>query len=409
MAFIAILDPFAGISGDMTLGALLDAGVDPEWLRELPKRFGLEDVSVNISRTTRCAVTATKVDFEIPRSMSDSTHEIHHGHTVAGIIEKLESASLIETVRSKAIAAFQLLGDAEGRAHGVKPEAVHLHEVGAIDAILDIVGAIEGFERLGVDAVYNLPVAVGNGWAKMAHGTMPVPAAATATLLEGIAVRTDGPIEGEATTPTGATLLRVLSKGAPPVYWRMQKNSWGAGTRDTKNYPNALRLLLAETADEAGMVEIIQTDIDDFQPEYIDPLRAALLANGALDCSIWPTHGKKGRISIRIEVLAPPDRAESVTEALIANSSTAGIRRWSAVRKTLARQQFQVELEGADGVRIKVWDGPGGYRLKPEYDDVIRAAAQLGMPPIDVAREVERRAEDLLAESKIAKKFERRD
>jgi uncharacterized protein (TIGR00299 family) protein len=387
------LDPFAGISGDMTLGALVDLGGDPAWLHELPARLGFTDVSVRITKVKRCSVEATKVDFEIPHNHSESTGGHHHGRSVAGIKELIRQASLSDSVIEKAEAAFDLLGGAEGNAHGVEPDAVHLHEVGAIDAILDIVGAIEGFERLGVSEVYNLPVAVGNGWVEIAHGKMPIPAAATARLLEGVIVSSGSPVEGEATTPTGATLIRVLSRGAPPVRWRMKRNAWGAGGRDPDSYPNALRLLLAEPADEAGVVEVIATDMDDLRPEYIEPLRAAIMAKGALDCVVWPTHGKKGRVSLRFEALVTPDVAGEVIEALFANSTTAGVRRWPALRNTLARREFRVELQGGCGVVVKAWDGPGGVRFKAEYDDVLRAAAELGLPPLEVARLAERQAE----------------
>ena len=377
----------------MTLGALVDLGGDPAWLHELPVRLGLPDVSVRIEKVKRCSLAATKVDFEIPHDHSESSGGHHHGRTVARLKQMVREAPLAETVIEKATAAFDLVGDAEGRAHGVSPDDVHLHEVGAIDAVLDIVGSIEGFERLGVSAVYNLPVAVGTGWAKMAHGTMPVPAAATATLLEGVTVTSGPPVEGEATTPTGATLIRVLSGGSPPVRWRMKQNSWGAGGRDPKSYPNALRLILAEVAEEAGAVEVVATEIDDLRPEYVEPLRQAIFAQGALDCVVWPTHGKKGRVSLRLEALVTPDVAGAVIEVLFANSTTAGVRRWPAIRNTLARSDFRVELEGGCGVSVKVWDGPGGTRLKAEYDDVLKASEVLGLPALEVARLAEKKAE----------------
>jgi len=400
LTLIAILDPFAGISGDMTLGALLDLGGDSAWLHELPARMGFSDVKVRVAKVQRCSVEATKVDFEIPHHHSESGGDHHHGRTVAEIKKLVRNAPLSDVVIEKAEAAFDLLGDAEGKAHGVPADEVHLHEVGAIDAVLDIVGAIEGFELLGIGGLYNFPVAIGNGWVEMAHGKMPVPAAATARLLEGVSVTSGPPVEGEATTPTGATLVRVLSQGAPPFCWRMKQNAWGAGGRDTGSYPNALRLMIAESADEAGVVEVIATDIDDLRPEYVEPLREAVLARGALDCVLWPTHGKKGRVSLRLEALVTPDSAEKVIEALFVNSSTAGVRRWPTLRNTLARREFRVELQGKCGVRVKVWDGPGGVRLKPEYDDVVRASAELDMPPLQVAWLAEKQAEIQLRHGK---------
>ena len=385
---LAILDPCAGISGDMVLGALLGAGLDRAWLETLPGRLGFNDVKTRIRSVTRSGVAATKVDFEIP-----APSEQGHGRPVAELIEIVRRAPVSPRVKSLAAKAFEILGQAEGRVHGVSADQVHLHEVGAIDAVLDIVGAIEGFERLEVEEIYNLPVAIGNGWVEAAHGRLPIPAPATAVLLEGMEVSSDGPVQGEATTPTGATLLRVLSRGRPPDRWRMLGTSWGAGERNPAPYPNVLRLILAEPAAEAGVVEIIATDLDDIQPEYIEPLRDALFAAGALDCGVWTTGGKKGRLSLRLEAQAAPGAAGQVIEALFANSSTAGVRRWSAVRTTLPRREVSVEIAPDVVVRAKVLEGPGGMRLKPEFDDVIKAAAALKLPAIEVARLAQQAAE----------------
>src|SRR5207247_2319546 len=219
----SILDPAAGISGDMTLGALLSLGVPATWLEELPARLGLAGVRVAVRGVRRSGVGCKQVEFAIP--------EQPHGRHVSEIVQLVERAPLTTAVKERAVRAFRLLGEAEGRVHGVPAERVHLHEVGAVDAVLDIVGAIEGFERLGVDAVYNWPVAVGTGWVEAAHGRLPVPAPATTILLEGVEVASGGPVEGEATTPTGAALVRVLSAGPPPARWRMIGAGWGAGRR----------------------------------------------------------------------------------------------------------------------------------------------------------------------------------
>ncbi|HXF96975.1 MAG TPA: LarC family nickel insertion protein, partial [Gemmatimonadales bacterium] len=276
---------------------------------------------------------------------------------------------------------------------------VHLHEVGAVDAVLDVVGAVEGFERLGVEAVYNRPVAIGTGWVEAAHGRLPVPAPATAILLEGVEVATGGPVEGEATTPTGAALVRVLSRGSPPARWRMVRAGWGAGARDPSHYPNALRVILGEQAGEAGDVVVLATDVDDMNPEYVEPLRQALLEAGALDVETWPVQMKKGRTGFRVEALAPEERVEAVTAALFRHSTTAGVRRWPAARATLPRREVTVELAPRVRVRVKVLEPAGGgdgVRVKPEYDDVLAAAAALGRPPLEVARAVQRDAEALV-------------
>ncbi len=392
---IAILDPAAGISGDMMLGALVGAGLDPVWLEGLPARVGFPDVRVSIRTVTRAALSAVKVDFAIPAEPGQGDH----GRSVGSLIELVRQADVSDAVRAKAVRAFELLGEAEGRVHGVAPGAVHLHEVGAIDAVLDIVGAVAGIERLGVEAVYHRPVAVGRGWVDVAHGNLPVPAPATLALLEGIEVTSGGPIEGEATTPTGAVLLRVLSSGPPPDRWRVLASGWGAGSRDDRRWPNALRLIVAEAAPEAGDVEVIVTDVDDMTPEYVEPLRQAVFDAGALDCQTWSSQGKKGRSSIRIEVLTPVSAADRVVAALFAHGTTAGVRRWPAWRSTLARREIAVELEGSTRVRVKVREGPQGQRVKAEYDDVVLAAKALNRSVLDVAREAERRAEHLLSKA----------
>jgi len=387
---IAILDPAAGISGDMTLGALLSLGVPVRWLEELPARLGVGDVRVTVRDVRRSGVTCKQVEFGIP--------EQPHGRHVGELLRLVERAPVSDWVKERALKAFRLVGEAEGRVHGVAPEQVHLHEVGAVDAVLDIVGAIEGFEQLGVEAVHNLPVAVGQGWVEAAHGRLPVPAPATAILLEGLVIANGGPVEGEATTPTGAALLRVLSAGPPPERWRLTGSGWGAGQRDPKHYPNALRILVAESASEAGRVVLLATDVDDMSPEYVEPLRQALVSAGALDVQTWPVQMKKGRSGFRVEVMAPEALADAVTAELFRHSTTAGVRRWFAERATLPRHQLTVRLDGV-AVRVKVLDG-GTVRVKPEYDDVLAAAKALGRPPIDVARAVERDAAALVAKTK---------
>lgn len=391
---IAILDPAAGISGDMTLGALLSLGVPAAWLDGLPARLGLGGVGVTVRDVVRGGVACKQVEFTIP--------DQPHGRHVGELVRLVEQAPVSNWVKERAVRAFRLVGEAEGRVHGVAPERVHLHEVGAVDAILDIVGAIEGFEQLGVEAIYTLPVAVGSGWIDAAHGRLPVPAPATALLLEGLELASGGPVEGEATTPTGAALVRVLAAGPPPRQWRLTKSGWGAGQRDPAGYPNALRILVAEQAAEAGRVVLLASDLDDMSPEYVEPLRQALVAEGALDVQTWPVQMKKGRSGFRVEVVAPEGLAERVTAALFRHSTTAGVRRWVAERATLARRQVTVQLTPEIAVRVKVLEQPDatGVRVKPEYDDVLAAARALGRPPLEIARVAERDAEALVTKSK---------
>ena len=413
----AILDPVAGISGDMLLGAVLAAGAHPDWLRSLPARLGFPEVTVEVAQVDRCGIQATKVDVclpdgsrEAPSPAVDHQHDLdsefphHHNHSthphehgahrhIGELIEIVERAKLSDWVRQRAVRAFELLGEAEGRVHGMPAAEVALHEVGAVDALIDVVGGIEGFEQLGVDRIYNRPVVLGSGWVRAAHGVMPVPAPATSLLLEGLEVGPNGPVTGEATTPTGAVLLRVLSAGPPPAQWRaLSAGAWGAGGRNPSIYPNALRLILAAAVLEAGDVVLLSTDLDDLSPEYLDPLREALFQAGALDVQLWATQMKKGRAGFRIEVTVAPGEADRVTEALFRHSTTAGIRRQRAERVTLTRREIEVRTADGVAVRVKVLEGPDGPRVKPEYEDVAAVARRTGRPAHEVARDLQLRA-----------------
>jgi pyridinium-3,5-bisthiocarboxylic acid mononucleotide nickel chelatase len=398
----AILDPVAGISGDMLLGALLAAGAQPEWLRRLPARLGCPEVGVEINPVHRCGVLATKVDIVFHHHHPHNDH--HHGHDghagapgphrhIGELIALVQQAELSSWVRERAVHAFELLGEAEGRIHGLPADQVPLHEVGALDALIDIVGGIEGFEQLGIDRIYSRPVALGSGWVRVAHGVMPVPAPATAILIEGVEVAPNGPVTGEATTPTGAVLLRILSSGPPPARWRaVNAGAWGAGGRDPETYPNALRLLLASSAIEAGEVVLLSTDLDDLSPEYLDPLREALFSAGALDVQVWATQMKKGRTGFRIEVTVSPAEADAAAAALFRHSTTSGLRRQVAERVTLARREVEVTSADGSAVRVKVLEGPDGPRVKPEYEDVAAVARRTGQPAHEVARDLHNRA-----------------
>jgi uncharacterized protein (TIGR00299 family) protein len=406
----AILDPAAGISGDMLLGALVGAGAPVSWLEGLPARLGAAGVTVRVESVDRCGIRATKVHVVLPDGSEElpaPDHSHHHRHRdhphshphdgahrhIGDLIGAVEHAPLSPWVRERAVRAFRLLGEAEGKVHGVPPDEVALHEVGALDALVDVVGAIEGFERLGITRIFTRPLAVGNGWVHAAHGVMPVPAPATALLLEGLEIAPNGPVTGEAVTPTGAALLRVLSEGPPPPRWRaIMGGAWGAGGRNPDSYPNALRLVIAEPVAEAGEVMVLSTDLDDLSPEYLDPLREALVGAGAVDVQVWATQMKKGRTGFRVEAVVAANGADRVADAFFRHSTTAGVRRQPAERLTLARREVQVEASDGTRVRVKVLEAPDGLRVKPEYDDVAALAKRTGRPAHEVARDLHDRA-----------------
>jgi uncharacterized protein (TIGR00299 family) protein len=377
---IAILDPFSGIAGDMTLGALLDVGLQADWLRSLPAALGLADIGVRIEDVRRGDISCKKVDFDIPPQP--------HGRHIKQIRALVEESAAPEAVKRRANAAFTAIAEAEGEIHGVSPERVHLHEVGAVDAILDIVGSIWGFERLGVGAVFCGTVALGDGFVTAAHGVLPVPAPATLKLLEGHPVRPGPEGAGELVTPTGAALVRVLSQGPPPSVYVPVRSGFGAGTKDPRGRANALRLILAEEVparqDDSHDLVLLATDLDDMSPEHAADAAEMLRAAGALDVICLPTIMKKGRAGTRIEVLASTTDAARLEDALFAHTTTLGVRRTRVERRALPRELRTVRVLGHD-VRVKVASLPDGRtRSKPEYEDVREVARATGRSVTDV-------------------------
>lgn len=391
---IAILDPFSGIAGDMTLGALLGIGLDPDWLRALPARLGLPDVTVDIREVIRGEIVCWKVDFGIPPQP--------HGRHIAQIRELVARSGAPEAVRARADAAFLAIATAEGEIHGLSPEKVHLHEVGAVDAILDVVGAVWGLDLLGVDEVRCAPLRTGDGTVRAAHGLLPVPAPATLKLLEGHALRPGPEGAGELVTPTGAALVRVLSAGPPPAEYVPRRSGYGAGTKDFPGRANALRIILADlegpaVADTGSAarerVAVLACDVDDMSPEYLAAVAERLRGEGALDVVLVATTMKKGRQGTRVELLCRLEDASRLGMLLLSDTTTIGVRQSEVTRVTLARSETTVEVLG-HSVRVKVVVLPGGEtRSKPEFDDVQRVALATGRRPPDIYQLALRAAE----------------
>lgn len=386
---IAILDPAHGISGDMTLGALLDLGLDRAWLQALPAALGLDGVTVRLSDVKRGEIACRKVDFDIPPQP--------HGRHLTHIAAIVEGSAAPDAVKRAAMDAFTQLTDVEASIHGTTREKAHLHEVGAVDAILDVVGAVWGLQKLGVDAVYNTPVTLGDGFVDAAHGRMAVPAPATIRLLEGIAVRSGPEGTGELTTPTGAVLVRVLSKGAPPATYTPIATGYGAGTRDPAGRANALRIILgeADVSAPAETLALLAADIDDLGGEFVAGAAEALRAAGALDVTLVQTLMKKGRPGVRVEVLCALADADRLETLLLTESSSIGVRRAVVSRRALPRREITVTVDG-QAIRLKEVTLPDGTtRVKPEWDDVQLAARALGRPAPEVGERARRAAETL--------------
>ena len=378
---LAILDAFSGIAGDMTLGALIHVGLDPEWLRALPGVLGLEDIGVEIREVVRGEIVCRKVDFDIPPQP--------HGRHITEIRALVERSAAPPRVRALANQAFMAIASAEGEIHGMAPEQVHLHEVGAVDAILDVVGVIWGLEQLGVDRVHCGPIALGDGTVRAAHGMLPVPAPATLKLLEGHPVRLGPEGSGELVTPTGAALVRVLSAGPPPREYVPVRSGFGAGTKDFRGRANALRLILADATVDSVMTEDLVElvcDIDDMSPEYLAAAADHVRDAGALDVTMVAVTMKRGRPGIRLEVLCRPDDAARLEVVLLTESSTIGVRERVVRRHALPREVIQLTVLGQP-VSAKVVSLPnGGRRAKPEFADVQRVALATGRPLLDISR-----------------------
>ncbi|MCC6319562.1 MAG: nickel pincer cofactor biosynthesis protein LarC [Gemmatimonadaceae bacterium] len=377
----AILDPFSGISGDMTLGALVDVGLSSGWLESLPARLGLGGVGVRIAKVSRGGIAATKVDFDIP--------EQPHGRHIDEILKLVEAARLPAGVASRAGAAFRAIAEIEGEAHGVPADRVHLHEVGAVDAILDVVGGIWGFEQLGVTRVTCGTISLGDGFVRAAHGVLPVPAPATMRLLEGQRVRPGPEGTGELVTPTGAALVRVLAEGPPPVAFVPRRAGFGAGTRDLLGRPNVLRIILADTDRGSATQEhlvVLACDLDDMTAEGLSGAAQELLNAGALDAVLIATHMKKGRPGTRLEVLCAPGDVSLLESLVFRHTTTLGVRRWPVERTSLRREVREVVV-GSHTVRVKIATLPNGERrCKAEFDDVLAVARATGRTASDVAR-----------------------
>lgn len=383
MERVLIFDPFAGISGDMILGGLVDLGLEPQWLHEFVASLGLGDIPISVTSTDRQGIACRKVTFDLP--------EEHHHRRLEDVLKVVGQSGAADHVKDRAAQVFQRLAAAEAAVHGTTMDEVHFHEVGALDAILDVLCSVAGIAELDVNHCYTRPVAIGSGWVDAAHGRYPLPAPATLKLLEGLVVR-ETDFAGECTTPTGAAILGTLvADRRPPTQFVPVKSGYGAGTRDPEDRPNCLRLVSGELL-TGGMdtVYVIQADLDDMAPEYLPPARQAMLEAGAIDTTIHgPLSMKKGRPGLRVEALAPEHRLDEVLAALLGTTSSIGARYWPVSRQVLARQEEVVKWQGQRIKRKRVRLPNGTYRWKPEYEDVVRAARTLGMAPYQVRMALE--------------------
>jgi uncharacterized protein (TIGR00299 family) protein len=365
---LCYFDAFSGLAGDMLVGALADAGADQSAISQAVRSL-VPEASVAWEAVQRRGILATK--FKVT-----SNGPAQHRH-LSGILKMITAARISETARARATRVFEVLGEAEAKVHGVPVEKVHFHEVGAVDSIADIVGTAVGLDLLGIDQIYCSPVNVGSGTVNTEHGVLPVPAPATALLLSGKPVYSRGPAF-ELTTPTGAAVVAALATdfGAMPPL-RIRAIGYGAGDRDFQEQANVVRVMVGvpSGAVETTTVSVIEANIDDASPQLIGYTMDQLLDAGALDVVIFPAQMKKNRPGVVLQAIAEPDKREEIAAILFRETTTLGIRFYSAERRVQSREWISVTTPWGI-VRIKA----GAQGFAPEYEDARRIAEVSGMP-----------------------------
>jgi pyridinium-3,5-bisthiocarboxylic acid mononucleotide nickel chelatase len=428
---IAYLECFSGISGDMFLGALIDAGVSTRVLEDSVAALNV-GARLEISRVVRSGISATKVDVwvdgekDMPREEYwakqehaehqhshdlGHDHEPHHGHGhdhppqehshshsrgLTEIREIIGKATISESAKQTAVAIFEALGAAEAKIHATSIEKVHFHEVGAVDAMVDIVCASVGAEALGVDEIVCSSLNVGGGSVKCAHGTFPVPAPATVELLKEAPVYSSG-VQAELVTPTGAAIVKVLAKRfAAFPEMKIEKSGYGAGTREFPGLPNVVRLTIGEAASklaaktESDTIVVLEANLDDLNPQVFGYVMDRLLEEGALDVFGMPVQMKKNRPGTLLTVLCKPEDASKLSNLIFTETTTLGVRRRDEVRETLARRWEKVRTQWGE-VRIKIASMNGTVtNYAPEYEDCRRIATEHHVPLKKVMQEASR-------------------
>ena len=365
---ICYIDAFSGLAGDMMVGALADAGADTAVISRALDSFAL-GAAISWDRVQRRGVSATKFRVGV-------NEPSRHRH-LSGILKLIHAAELPESAKLKAEQVFRVLGQAEASVHGVDIEKVHFHEVGAVDSICDIVGICLALDLLGIEHIYCSPINVGSGTVNTEHGVLPVPAPATAKLLEGKPIYSRGPAV-ELTTPTGAAVVAALATdfGVMPSM-RIDSIGYGAGDHDFTQHANVVRVMIGEisSAAEATTVTVIEANIDDASPQLIGYAMELMLEAGALDALIIPVQMKKGRPGVLIQVIAENEKREELADVLFRETTTLGVRFYTAERRVQPREWVDVQTPHGI-VRVKT----GDHGFAPEYEDARKIASVSGIP-----------------------------
>jgi uncharacterized protein (TIGR00299 family) protein len=384
-------DCFAGASGDMVLGAMVAAGVEPQQLKEQIALLGIDGYAIDFQTVDRSGISATYARVQVP-------HEHKHRH-LSDILKIIHESRLSDSVKDRAAKIFSRLAEAEARVHNEPIERVHFHEVGALDAIIDVVGAAICFDLVGVERFVSSPLHVGSGTVEMDHGRFPVPPPAVAELLNGVPFyATD--IVGELVTPTGAAIITTVCEQFGPIpQLKLEQTGYGAGTREYKKFPNVLRVLIGDDQASTSMDErlwMLETNMDDISPQILGHAMDRAFELGALDCYFTSVQMKKNRPGVMLSILCRDEQRSALRELLFAETTTLGIRSYQVERRALDRKIVRVETQyGPIDVKVAQLNG---HVLKemPEYEQCRQAALTAGVP----LREVEEAARAAFAKTR---------
>ena len=376
-------DCFAGISGDMTLAALIDIGVPQRHITEELRKLKVSGYTLQVSRAMKMGISGKKVTVRV------STRGHHHHRSYGDIEALIKKSSLTNSVKERSLDIFLRIAKAEAKVHRKSVEDIHFHEVGAIDSLVDIVGSVIGIDYLGAEAFAAASLPLGHGFVKCAHGTLPLPAPATLLLLKGVPVH-DAGIQGELVTPTGAAIITSYVRhfdGMPAM--TVFATGYGAGTMDLQDRPNMLRLLLGETggAVTTDYVWVLETNIDDMNPEYTGYVMERLFAAGALDVMLTPVYMKKNRPGVLLSVICADQSRGRLTRVLFQETTTAGIRSCRTQRTVLQRRQGSVPTRFGM-MKVKIFSGDAGEYAVPEFEACRRAAQKHNVPLKTVYEEI---------------------
>ena len=372
---VIYFDCFAGASGDMILGALIDAGAPIDSIRNAIERLPIEQVSVNQADVRRGGIRGHLIEVAVP----DRASARHYGD----IVGLISAAQLSSSVKDLALRTFEILATAESAVHGVPIEDVHFHEVGALDTIIDVVGAASAFEHFSPSSIECSAIPLGGGTVETSHGTLPVPAPAVAEILRDVPVRSGG--EGEVITPTGAAILKAACHefgNVPPM--RLRATGYGAGQRDG-NTPNLLRVMIGDEIETGGPDHVVlETNLDDMNPEFVPYVIDSLLRAGAQDAWATPITMKKGRPAVTLSALVSAEVRERVVDVLYRETTTLGLRIRPVEKDELLREWIETDVEG-HAVRVKIARrGPDVVTVAPEFEDAARVARVTGLALKDV-------------------------